>query len=269
MNFLQIKPQQTVTRQSWSQVSLRTDNGQKLPMGPFTFLRFFQGKSIRKHSVEISHLLLCACAVRFFLLLRNPVVYLFNFGRGAIWNVIHCEYKHLSSDPVSSEDWRVSNVRPRHGQTPPVSCWRLAAFAPNLPPPAHHHPPTIYTGDLSDRPPLQICRRFFRVNRINPCPPRFKAKPARWRIILRLPSSIRRLSRNVMTTLLPPWFLGKLNDLCKCGCLSGLMRLCANLHFYIVVRLTIDRPFREYQIWCRMQSSSFSKPSTCNSHNTI
>lgn len=69
---------------------------------------------------------------------RNPVVYLFNFGRGAIWNVIQCEYKHLSSGPVSSEDWRGSNVRPRHGQTPPVSCWRLAAFAPN-----HPHPPTL------------------------------------------------------------------------------------------------------------------------------
>ncbi len=134
-------------------------------------------------------------------------MYLFNFGSGAIWNVIWCEYKHLSSGPVSSEDWRGSNVRPGHGQTPPVSCWCLAGFAPNhrpLYPPHALQPVTLETWETP------ICLRLVRVNRISPCPSRFKAEPARRRLILRLPSSIRQLGRNAQATLPPPLFLGKM-----------------------------------------------------------
>lgn len=105
----------------------------------------------------MSTLLPCAYAVGLFLLQRNPVVHLFNFSVDAIWNAIWCECKHLSSDPVSSEDWRGSNVRQKHRQAPLVSYWRLEAFAQN---PSTPKPLTVEAWKTP------ICLRLVRVTEL-------------------------------------------------------------------------------------------------------
>ena len=114
---------------------------------------------------------------------------------------------------------------------PPVSCWRRAAFAPNHSPFFTTSTTTILlsvTLETLEKPP--ICLRLVRVNRINPCPSRFKAESACQRITLRLPSSIRQLGRSALTTQPPPLLRGEnSNGRCMCGYLSGLMRLCTNL----------------------------------------
>lgn len=71
-----------------------------LTMCLHTCLGFLRGECVREQSVEISRFLLGAYADRLSLLHRNPAVYLFYWSKGAIWNVIRCEYKHLPSAPV-------------------------------------------------------------------------------------------------------------------------------------------------------------------------
>lgn len=133
-----------------------------------------------------------------FFLHRNAVVYLL------VCNVIRCEYKHLSSGPVSSG---VKGLKRQSKARTDASSQLLAScsfFAkPNSP-----HNPALETWETP--PQSAICLRLARVNRINPCPSRFKTEPARQRIILRLLSSSRQLGRNTLTTLPPSRLLGKI-----------------------------------------------------------
>lgn len=120
--------------------------------------------------------------------------------------MIRCEYKHLSSGPVSSEDWWGSNARATRTD---ASSQLLAScsFCSKSPP---HFATTILRPvslETLEKPP--ICLRLVRVNRINPCPSRFKAESAGQRITLRLPSSVRQLGRSALTTQPPPLLGGK------------------------------------------------------------
>lgn len=148
------------------------------------------------------------------------MVYLFNFGRGLLfemWSSVNINISLLVSSPQRTEGAQTSGqgtdrclqsaagCRHFHQTTPPRASrqhWRL------------------------ERPP--ICLRLVRVNHINPCPFRFKAETAHRRIILRLPSSIRQVGGNAQATRSPPLFLVKIKRPPHVW-IFGLTRLCANL----------------------------------------
>lgn len=117
-----------------------------------------------------------------------------------MWSGVNINISLLVLSPQRTERAQTSGRGTDRRLQSAVGVLRL--LRQTIPPPLQ--PVTLETWETP------ICLRLVRVNRINPCPSRFKAESARRRLILRLPSSIRQLGRNAQATLPPPLFLGKM-----------------------------------------------------------
>lgn len=171
-----------------------------------TYWGFFWGKSVReqkKPSVEISHLPICAYAVRLFYYtgILRCICSTLAVVPFEMWSGVNINISLLVLSPQRTEGAQTSGRGTDRRLQSAVGVLRLLR---QTTPPHTLLPVTLETWETP------ICLRLVRVNRINPCPSRFKAEPARRRLILRLPSSIRQLGRNAQATLPPPLFLGKM-----------------------------------------------------------
>lgn len=152
-------------------------------MGLWTYLGFFRCKSVRKKSVGIPHLLLGAYAVWLFFYYAGILWCICPTSAEVpfeMWSGVNINISLLILSPQRTEGAQTSGRGTDRRLQSAVGVLRLLRQTPL-------HPTLQQTWETP------ICLRLVRVNRINPCPSRFKAERARRRITLRLPSSIRQL----------------------------------------------------------------------------